>query len=185
MAQSVRRPAHDFGSGHDLTVRGFKPTSGSTLSEEPAWDSVSPSLLARPLLVLSRSLSQNKYISFKKIKINLERYQNVNCWSCVAVMGDFCFLRTFVCCKFSAVTIHYFLTRKIIISKREKKSHLKFHVGDRINQVTLSKCRVVTGPVSGSPLRTRFLSEPETLSQPPLSCLLASTRSCSLLQAVP
>ena len=25
VAQSVKRPALDFGSGHDLTVRGFEP----------------------------------------------------------------------------------------------------------------------------------------------------------------
>ena len=36
VAQSVRRPTLDFGSGHDLTVRGFEP--------EPAWDSLSPDL---------------------------------------------------------------------------------------------------------------------------------------------
>ena len=39
----------DFGSGSDLTVVRSSPASGSTLSVESAWDSLSP------------SLSQNKY----------------------------------------------------------------------------------------------------------------------------
>ena len=53
--------ASDFGSGHDLAIRGFEPrASGSVLtaqSLEPASDSVSPSLSAPPLLVLCLSLS--------------------------------------------------------------------------------------------------------------------------------
>ena len=40
MAQSVMFPVLDFGSGHDLKVRGFEPRVGS----EAAWDSLSPSL---------------------------------------------------------------------------------------------------------------------------------------------
>ena len=43
MTQQVKRPTLDFGSGHDLTVRGFKACirlcAGSV---EPAWDSLSP-----------------------------------------------------------------------------------------------------------------------------------------------
>ena len=51
----------DFGSGHDLTVMGSSPTSGSVLtaqSMDPALDSVSPSLSDTPLLTLCVSLSQ-------------------------------------------------------------------------------------------------------------------------------
>ena len=40
------------------------PTSGSVLSVEPAWDSLSPSLSAPPPLLLS----QNKYINLKKTR---------------------------------------------------------------------------------------------------------------------
>ena len=37
MAQSVERPTLGFGSGHDLTVRGFKPRVGLCAdSMEPA-----------------------------------------------------------------------------------------------------------------------------------------------------
>ena len=48
----------DFGSGHDLTVHGFKPRFGLCAdSSEPgaASDSVSPSLSAPPSLVLALS----------------------------------------------------------------------------------------------------------------------------------
>ena len=83
MAQSVKRPILDFGSGHDLTVREFKPCIGlGTDDAKPAWDSLPPSpfLSAPPLLTcglrgsLSLSLFQNKYIiHFQKIfkKLNI------------------------------------------------------------------------------------------------------------------
>ena len=59
VAQSVRRPTLDFGSGHDLTVREFEPRIGyCTGGWEPAWNSVSPSL--RPSPAGSLVLSQNK-----------------------------------------------------------------------------------------------------------------------------
>ena len=54
--------ATDFGSGHDLMVRGFEPCVGSVLtaqSLEAALDSVSPPLSAPPLLMLHVSLSLN------------------------------------------------------------------------------------------------------------------------------
>ena len=44
----------DFGSGHDLMVRGLEPHIGlSAVSAEPASDPLSPSLSAPPLLTLS------------------------------------------------------------------------------------------------------------------------------------
>ena len=49
LAQLVKHPTHDLGSGHDLTVRGFEPHVGLCADgdgTEPAWDSVFPS---RPL----------------------------------------------------------------------------------------------------------------------------------------
>ena len=50
--------ACDFGSGHDLTVCGFKPRVGLCAdSSEPASDSVSPPLSAPPPLMLCLSLS--------------------------------------------------------------------------------------------------------------------------------
>ena len=61
MAQLVKHPTLDFGSGHDLTICGFGPlTRLCADSIESAWDYLSPSLCAPPLLVLSLSLSQNK-----------------------------------------------------------------------------------------------------------------------------
>ena len=55
----------DFRSGHDLTVCGSSPASGSVLTAqgpEPALDSVSPSLRAPPLLVLYLCLkNKNKH----------------------------------------------------------------------------------------------------------------------------
>ena len=45
VARSVTRQTLGFGSGHDLTVREFKPRTGLCAgSVEPAWDPLSPSL---------------------------------------------------------------------------------------------------------------------------------------------
>ena len=52
VAQAVKHLAFDFGSGHDLTVCEFKPhVSFWADSAEPAWDSLSPFLSARFLLM--------------------------------------------------------------------------------------------------------------------------------------
>ena len=64
-ARLDQRPTLDFGSGHDLTVLEFEPHVGLRAdSVEPAWDSLSPSPSAPPLLACSislfLSLSQNK-----------------------------------------------------------------------------------------------------------------------------
>ena len=40
-AQSVERPTLDLSSGHDPRVVGSSLASGSALSVEPAWDSLS------------------------------------------------------------------------------------------------------------------------------------------------
>ena len=59
VAQSVKCRTPGVGAGHDLTVREFEPHIGLCAdSMEPAWDSLSPSLAAPPLLVLSLSLSK-------------------------------------------------------------------------------------------------------------------------------
>ena len=79
MAQSVKPLTFDFCSGCHLRVVGSSPVSGSTLSLEPAWNSLSLSLCPSPTHVhvhthththththsLSLSLSINKY--FKNI----------------------------------------------------------------------------------------------------------------------
>ena len=58
MAQSLRHPALNFGSGHNLTVGEFEPHIGLCADNmEPAWDYLSPSFSAPPLLALSLSLS--------------------------------------------------------------------------------------------------------------------------------
>ena len=45
VAQLAKHLTLDFGSGHDLMVREFKPQTGLCAdSVEPAWDSLSPSL---------------------------------------------------------------------------------------------------------------------------------------------
>ena len=55
-AQSLKHLTLDFGSGHDLTVRGMDPRVGLCADgTQPAWDSLSPSLSAPPLLALSLS----------------------------------------------------------------------------------------------------------------------------------
>ena len=54
MAQSVEHLTLDFGSGHDLTVRGFEPHIGlCTDNAEPTWDSLSLSLCPSPAHALS------------------------------------------------------------------------------------------------------------------------------------
>ena len=43
MAQSIKCPTLDLGSGHDLRAVRLSLVSGSALGMEPAWDSLSPS----------------------------------------------------------------------------------------------------------------------------------------------
>ena len=51
MAQSVKCLTLEFGSGHDLTVHQFEPHVGFPIDRaEPAWDVLTPSLSAPPLL---------------------------------------------------------------------------------------------------------------------------------------
>ena len=56
VARSIEHQTLDFSSGHDPRVMESSPVSGSLLSMEPAWDSLSPSAP----LSHSRSLSQKK-----------------------------------------------------------------------------------------------------------------------------
>ena len=57
-AQVVKSLTPDFGSGHDLMVHGTKPCIRLWAdSPESAWDSLSPSLSAPPLLTLCLFLS--------------------------------------------------------------------------------------------------------------------------------
>ena len=60
VAQSVKPPALDFGSGHDLTVPEFEPLTGLYPNcTEPAWDS-SLSLSVPLPCVFTGSLSLSK-----------------------------------------------------------------------------------------------------------------------------
>ena len=62
VAQSVKCPTLDFGSGHDLVVVRSSPIWGSTLSKE-LLKILSPFPSAPPLLVLLLILSQKKIIT--------------------------------------------------------------------------------------------------------------------------
>ena len=65
----LKHPTLDFRSGHDLTVCEFEPPIGLCAdSLEPAWDPLSPSISAPPLLAYL-SLSQNKDTFKKKGKV--------------------------------------------------------------------------------------------------------------------
>ena len=72
MAQCIKSPTLDFGSGRDLMVPEFKPCVRlCTESTETAWDSLFLSLslslsLSASQQELSLSLSQNKEINLKK-----------------------------------------------------------------------------------------------------------------------
>ena len=60
VAQLVKRPTQDFGSGHDLIVHEFEPHIRLCAdSMEPAWNSFSPPSL-HPPLVQAHSFSQHK-----------------------------------------------------------------------------------------------------------------------------
>ena len=73
MAQWVKHPTLNFGSGHNLTGCEFKPYVGLfTDSAGPAWDS--PSLPFSAPFPLMLCLSQNKQtLKKKKDKQNLKR----------------------------------------------------------------------------------------------------------------
>ena len=65
MAQLAKHLTRGFHSGHDLLVREFEPHIRlCSDSVEPAWDSLSPSLSAPPLLTLLLSLKINKLKKF-------------------------------------------------------------------------------------------------------------------------
>ena len=49
MAYSVECLTLDYGSNHDLRVVRSSPVSGSVLTVEPGWDSLSPFLSALPI----------------------------------------------------------------------------------------------------------------------------------------
>ena len=68
VAQSVKQPTLDFGSGHDLMVHEFEPRTGLWAgSMELAWDSFPPSLCPSPALSLTvdkeTKKSTNKYLT--------------------------------------------------------------------------------------------------------------------------
>ena len=67
VAQSVKHLILDCGSAHDLRVHRFEPCIRLCAdTAEPAWDSLSPSLSAPPLLALSLPLKINKLKKKKK-----------------------------------------------------------------------------------------------------------------------
>ena len=67
MAQSVKHPALDFGSGHDLTVRGTEPLIG--------------------VLSLSLSAPPPHTLKIKKIQKNNCKKVWLNIFSCLRVFG--------------------------------------------------------------------------------------------------
>ena len=58
MAQWVEHPTLGFDSGRDLTTVGSSPVFGSVLAVQSLLGILSPSLVALPPLMLSRSLSK-------------------------------------------------------------------------------------------------------------------------------
>ena len=81
VAESIKHLTLHFGTGHDLMVCGFEPCIGLCAdSVEPAWDSLSPTLSAPPLLSLSKI---NKH--FSKIKTN-PRFLHYVCFSCSSLV---------------------------------------------------------------------------------------------------
>ena len=71
MAQSVKCPTLDFGSGHDFTVHGFEPHIGlCAVSARNLLGILSPSLSTPTPLMLSPSLPLSPSLSLS-LKINL------------------------------------------------------------------------------------------------------------------
>ena len=59
VAQLIRCQILDLGSDHDLTLWEIEPCIGLCVdSVEPAWDTLSPSLSAPPLLTRVHTLSK-------------------------------------------------------------------------------------------------------------------------------
>ena len=81
MAQSVKHLSLNFGSGHDLTVRGIEPHVG--LCAEPAWDSLYHSLSAPSLLMLALS-KINKHF-FLKARDDVKNGHLENVYACLYV----------------------------------------------------------------------------------------------------
>ena len=76
VALSAKHLTLDFGSGHDLMVCEFEPHIGLCAdSEEPARDSLSPSLSALPLL----SFSQNTNKQANKTNLHQSSTNNAIC----------------------------------------------------------------------------------------------------------
>ena len=72
MAQSIKCSTLDFGSGHDLMVREFKPLTGLCAGgTEPAWDSLSPSVVPLLAQVCFLSLKNKQTLKKKEARICL------------------------------------------------------------------------------------------------------------------
>ena len=67
MAQSVEHWTVDFGSGHDLTVCEFDPTSGSALTAQPAWDSLSSSLSLSLIIQINLKNTEGRVFTLWRI----------------------------------------------------------------------------------------------------------------------
>ena len=67
VAQLVKHPTPDFGSGHDLMVCEIEPYT-EAVSTEPAWDSLSPSLSPSPAHAGTFSLSVSLSLSLSTSK---------------------------------------------------------------------------------------------------------------------
>ena len=66
VAQSVEHLTLDFGSGHDLMVRGIEPHVRLCIDTvEPAWDSLSPRLSAPPPLACAQEQALSLEINSK------------------------------------------------------------------------------------------------------------------------
>ena len=93
MAQSVKHPTLDFGSGHDLMVHETEPASGSALTAQSLLE-----ILSLPLFLLlsySSALSQNRINTLKK-KRERERERQTSAIEDTRAGGPrkFCLTRT-------------------------------------------------------------------------------------------
>ena len=87
MAQSVKRPTPDFGSGRDLVVSEFEPRIRlSTGRAEPAWDCLSPSLSLPPPNQIN--LKKKRKEKYPQIKLTLDYNFNLRKTSSMVKSGN-------------------------------------------------------------------------------------------------
>ena len=151
VAQWIKRPTLDFGSGHDLTVRGFEPCVRLCPDNaEPAWDSLSPSLSAPHLLVLSLSLSLSfshsllqssttrtlKVQRSHPVQLSLSTTQEINYFSNFYHYRQLSRVRTFWQCIFFLMFTYFWERQSVSGAEAEREGDTESQASSRLRAVS-------------------------------------------------